>query len=371
MPDPRHSPFNARTHLLPILCLTWLLGACASQAPRAPERTPGEVKIDIARRIPSGTADRAGWANDVYVALASQRLDLSTNNICAVLSVIEQESGFKANPPVPDLGRIAHAEIVRRAGAHHVPALVVDTALKLKSPNGTSYRERIAHARTEKDLSDVFEDFIGSVPLGKMLFGSFNPVHTAGPMQVSIAFAERHTESYPYQPKGSIRAETFSRRGGIWFGTLHLLGYPAHYDAARYRFADFNAGWYASRNAAFQAALTQASGIALPLDGDLLTPGAGLDAPGATERAARSLGGALGMDKRTIHQALETGDTLDFERTALYQQVFTLAERDAGHPLPRAVLPGIRLESPKITRTLTTAWFTERVEDRWRRCMAK
>ncbi|MEE7565503.1 DUF1615 family protein, partial [Xanthomonas sp. Kuri4-3] len=38
---------------------------------------------------------------------------------------------------------------------------------------------------------------------------------------------------------------------------------------------------------------------------------------------------------------------------------------------PRAVPPGIRLESPKITRTLTTAWFAQRVEERWRRCMAK
>ncbi|MFT4246504.1 MAG: DUF1615 domain-containing protein [Pseudomonas sp.] len=352
------------------LALALLLGACATQAPRAPERTPTDVKADIARRIPPSVAAREGWANDVYVALTSQQLDTSADNICAVLAVIEQESTYQANPPVPGLGGIAHTEILRRAGAHHVPAFVVDAALKLKSPNGTTYRDRIASARTEKDLSDTFEDFIGSVPLGRTLFGSLNPVHTAGPMQVSVAFAEAHADGYPYAPSGSIRAETFSRRGGVWFGTRHLLGYPAHYDTPRYRFADFNAGWYASRNAAFQAALSKASGIALALDGDLLVPGAGLDEAGATERAARSLGGRLGLDDRAIRQALEKSASLDFERTDLYRQVFALAERDAGHPLARAVLPGIKLESPKITRNLTTAWFAERVEGRWRRCMA-
>jgi hypothetical protein len=357
--------------VLLVLILTLLLGACATSAPRAPERTPGDVKADIARRIPASTADRSGWANDVYVALTSQRLATSADNICAVLAVIEQESTYQANPAVPNLGKVAHEEILRRAAAHHVPAFVVDTALKLKSPNGVAYRDRIAKARTEKDLSDTFEDFIGSVPLGRTLFGSLNPVHTAGPMQVSIAFAQAHEDGYPYPMSGSVRDEVFSRRGGVWFGTRHLLGYPTHYDAPIYRFADFNAGWYASRNAAFQAALSKVSGIPLALDGDLLVPDADLDAPGTTERAVRSLGNRLGLDDRAIRQALEKGETLDFERTEVYRQVFALAERTAGRAPPRAALPGIKLESPKITRNLTTAWFADRVDGRWRRCMAK
>ncbi|MFA0923645.1 DUF1615 domain-containing protein [Xanthomonas fragariae] len=348
-----------------------LLSACATQAPRPPQRSPDAVKADIARRLPATLTDRAGWANDVYVALSSQSLDASPEHICAVLAVTEQESTYQANPVVPNLGKISRAEIERRANAHHIPGFMVDAALRIDSPDGRSYATRIAAARTEQELSRIFEDVTGSVPLGARLLDGLNPVHTAGPMQVSIAFAEQHAEGYPYPPGDSIRHAVFSRRGGMWFGTKHLLGYPANYDALLYRFADFNAGWYASRNAAFQAALSKASGIALPLDGDLLTPGANLDAPGGTERAARALGGQLTMDERQIRRALEAGNTTEFEQTDLYRQVFALAERNAGKPLPRAVLPGITLESPKITRTLTTAWFAQRVNERWKRCMGK
>ncbi|MCF5947963.1 DUF1615 family protein, partial [Xanthomonas perforans] len=104
---------------------------------------------------------------------------------------------------------------------------------------------------------------------------------------------------------------------------------------------------------------------------DLLTPGASLDAPGSTERAARSLVSQLAMSDRQLRRALEAGNTADFADSDLYRQVFALAERSAGKPLPRAVLPGITLESPKITRTLTTAWFAQRVNERWKRCMSK
>jgi hypothetical protein len=155
----------------------------------------------------------------------------------------------------------------------------------------------------------------------------------------------------------------------MYFGTAHLLGYPASYQQPLYRFADFNAGWYASRNAAFQNAVSRASGIPLELDGDLVRYDSIM--PGTTELAVRSLGKQLGMRNPTIHEQLEEGNSLAFENTELYQRVFALAEAADGRALPRAVLPGIVLQSPKITRKLTTAWFAKRVDERYQRCMAR
>jgi hypothetical protein len=77
----------------------------------------------------------------------------------------------------------------------------------------------------------------------------------------------------------------------------------------------------------------------------------------------------LGMDARAIRKALEHSDRLDFDDTPLYARIYALADARAGKPLPRAVVPSIRLDSPKITRKLTTAWFATRVDARYQRCM--
>ena len=357
--------------LRPVACLLpALLAACATQGPLEPGRPPTDVRAEIVRRIPA-SIDRAGWAADIQTAFAAQRIEPSTENICAVLAVAEQESGYRADPVVAGLPKIARGEIDRRAASKHIPKFLVDAALSIKSSNGSSYAQRLQGARTERQLSEIYEDMIGRVPLGKRLFADMNPVQTAGPMQVSIAFAESHADRYPYPIGGSVRDEAFTRRGGLYFGIAHLLGYRTPYTRKLHRFADYNAGWYASRNAAFQNAVSLASGIPLALDGDLLQPGARMDKPGKTELAVRALGGQLGLDDGAIRNALERGDRLDFDDTGLYAKVFALAEAHERKPLPRAMIPGIKLESPKITRELTTAWFATRVDERYQRCMRR
>jgi hypothetical protein len=353
-----------------------VLAGCSSQPTRAPAPAPGVVRDEIVRLLPAGVADRQGWAQDIQRAFDVQKIDPSVENLCSVLAVTEQESNFQVDPAVPGMGKIAQDEIDRRASKAHIPHLLVRSALDIRSSTGKTYSDRLSTARTEKDLSAIFDDFIGMVPLGRTLFGNFNPVHTAGPMQVSIEFAERQARDYPYplesagqdSAQGSIRHEVFSRRGGMYFGIAHLLGYPVSYDKPLYRFADFNAGWYASRNAAFQSALARVSGKRLALDGDLISYGFS-PSLGQTELAVRSLYPQLNMRNTTIRSQLEKGDTFAFEETDLYRQVFAMADQVAGKPLPRAILPGIVLESPKITRKLTTAWFAQRVEERRLRCM--
>jgi hypothetical protein len=355
------------------LVASTLLAACAvTEQPAGP--SPAETFALVDRLMPPRTPDRAVWATDIQASFAALGLAPTADNFCAVIAVTEQESTFQAQPTVPGLSKIAWKEIEDRASRMRIPTVVVRSALeRVASPDGRSYAARIDAVRTERELSDVFDDMIGLVPLGKTLFGRWNPVRTGGPMQVSIAFAEAHASrhDYPWQIERDVRSEVFSRRGGMYFGIAHLLHYPANYDRQLYRFADFNAGHHASRNAAFQHALALATGTKLALDGDLIDHSAPASSPGNTERAARTLAGRLGVDDAAIRRALEQGDTLEFERTALYQGVFRLAEARAGEALPRARVPDIRLQSPKITRNLTTAWFADRVEQRYRRCLER
>ncbi|CAJ0999989.1 hypothetical protein SODG_005629 [Sodalis praecaptivus] len=172
--------------------LTLLLGltGCGSQqSKQADSARPEVVKAHILRLMPSSVRDRPGWAADIAAALSAQTLTASTENICSVLAVIAQESNFNADPTVPNLAGIARAEIDRRGATRHIPAFVMHVALLLPSSDGRSYSTRLDKVRSEKDLSDLFDDFIDAVPLGQRLFGNLNPVHTGGPMQVSIAFA--------------------------------------------------------------------------------------------------------------------------------------------------------------------------------------
>ena len=269
-----------------------VLAGCSSQAPQPLKK--GEKAIDVAsvvrQKMPASVKDRDAWAKDLATTFESQGLAPTLENVCSVLAVAQQESNYQADPAVPGLSKIAWQEIDRRAERMHIPAFLVHTALKIKSPNGKSYSERLDSVRTEKQLSAIFDDLINMVPMGQTLFGSLNPVRTGGPMQVSIAFAEQHTKGYPWKMDGTVRQEVFSRRGGLWFGTYHLLNYPASY-------------------------------------------------------------------------------SFSFEETALYKKVYQLAETKTGKSLPREMLPGIQLESPKITRNLTTAWFAKRVDERRARCM--
>ena len=115
--------------------------------------------------------------------------------------------------------------------------------------------------------------------------------------------------------------------------------------------------------------MSQVSGIQLALDGDVTIPGS--YAVGSTERAVRVLGKQLGLSDNQIRQQLLKGERLEFEQTEVYRKVFALADRQQAKPLPRAVLPGITLQRPKITRNLTTAWFAQRVDERRQRCMNK
>jgi uncharacterized protein DUF1615 len=414
-PAPRLNPCESRRRglapfrIVTALALAAIVGACAtpgryeSKPAQAPAQRPSPAPVEergkpapvepawvppparpgqregmlmLTRLFPEGVSDRDAWAADIFDAFAALHVPATPENFCAAIAVIEQESTFHADPVVPGLSRIAWKEIEARRKRYGMPRLLLDAVLARISPNGRSYKARIDTLRTEKQMSELFEDLISEFPYGEHLFARYNPVRTGGPMQVSVQFAEEQVRAapYPYPHLGSVRHEVFSRRGGLYFGIAHLLSYPASYDEPLYRFADFNAGRYSARNAAFQNALAKITRRRLGLDGDLLRDegnGAGAQGPSATQRAVYGIVGRLRMSRAEVQRDLELEKSSAFQETLLYQRVFALADRLAPTKLPRAIVPQINLKSPKIKRHLTTEWFARRTNGRYRTCLAR
>ncbi|WP_341676852.1 DUF1615 domain-containing protein [Niveibacterium sp. SC-1] len=339
-----------------------------------PTRAPQLDRQGLTRLIPENVKDRAGWGNDIYTALASLRMPATVENACAAMAVIEQESTWQGDPVVPGLPQMVWQQMYAKAARYGVPQFAVDVAMLKPSPDGRTYKKRIDALRTEREMNAVYEDMVSELPDAAKALGGKNPIRTGGPMQVSVAFAEDlvKTRGYPYASRDTVRHEVFSRRGGTYFGIAMLLDYPATYPAALYRFADYNAGRYASRNAAFQAAVARLSGRPLDLDGDLLRyrDEQPQKSPSATETALVELRG-LGISARDIRRDLEQEKAAGFAQTALWHKVFALADARAQKPLAREVLPQIRLSSPKIQRKLTTEWFARRVDGRYQTCLGR
>lgn len=355
-----------------------------AKVPRAPAKTPPAPVIRpvaapsdkdshelVMKLLPRNLRDKEGWATDLQSAVKALKISPTPEHFCAVIAVTAQESSFQADPSVPGLPAIVRREIAQRSEKYNIPQTVIDWMLTTNSNDGRTFNQRISALKTEKELSDLIEEIVAMVPAGKRLFPHYNPVRTGGPMQVSVEFAQAHAlaRPYPYPIDGNLRNEVFSRRGGLYFGSAILLDYPAPYTDMLYRFADFNAGRYSCRNAAFQQALARASGRELASDGDLLryTNGRVAPEPSATFSALQTLSQTLKMTEAEMLADLRLEKLSTFGKSTLYNRLFALAEQKGRQP--RVALPEIDLKSPKISRKLTTQWFANRVNGRYKSCL--
>ncbi|MEC5384700.1 DUF1615 domain-containing protein [Uliginosibacterium sp. H3] len=354
----------------------------STSAPVAAPRPPlpsvygvPDAQLAMQRLLPARVADGAGWAADVTNAMGVLHVPMTPENLCATLAVIEQESSFQADPEVPNLSRIVMTEIEARRTRYSVPQFVVDKGLARKSRDGRSYANRINGLRTESDVSRLYEDMFSELPDLAAAYQPHNPINTAGAMQVNVAFAEEHARSkpYPYGRNLNIRRESFTRRGGLYFGVAMLLDYAAPYPAPLYRFADYNSGRFSSRNAAFQNALSRVNGSALVADGDLLIyqDGVATATPSLTQRALERQRNRLGMSVADIRRDLLLEKTERFTTTPLWLKLFALADATAGTPQARFAMPQIAVHSPKFNRTITTSGYALQVDGRFANCMTR
>ena len=376
------------------LCVSlWLVLAGSPQALAADAVLPPEKIASLIKRERPAVADPWGWATDMLAAFDEISQPATRENVCAGIAVISQESGFLANPAVPGLGRISEQALRRRMGAYPlIGGRIIDYLETTPQAQG-SFMDRIRAAKTERDLDLVYRALIDEIGartelqfildsgvLNRMI-EQRNEISTIGSMQVSVAFAvaiERQNRWTPMSLKDvyRVRDRLYTRRGGMAYGLRQLLNYETGYDRKVYRFADYNAGRYASRNAAFQSIAGTLSGTSLAHDGDLLAYGGNgkpSGRPGNTELAVRAIiaKAAIPLKPEDIRRDLAPEKSAKFTATETFKAVRDLYQHVTGKAAPFAMLPDIKLKSEKIASRMTTAIFAERVNARYRRCMKK
>ena len=86
-----------------VLAGTVLVSACTNPQLREPPIDPDVARAEIAKRLPTKVSHREAWAVDIFAALEALSIRPTTENICAVVAVTEQESTFQVDPPVTGL----------------------------------------------------------------------------------------------------------------------------------------------------------------------------------------------------------------------------------------------------------------------------
>jgi hypothetical protein len=359
--------------------LFWL--ACGGEPP-----PPDLTVAQIAAYVRSDVKDDRGWASDVRAALAAAKQPIDEPHVCQVLAIVEQESGYDPDPAVPGLGRIVEDELDAELERLGPLAPFGKDALLNHAPDGseTTFLERMHALRTERDVDLLFRDIIawheGKAPIvgraARLFFPRLeerlNPIRTAGSMQVSVSFAQEIGGKDGFDDH-TVRDALYTRAGGLRYGTARLFAHEADYDAPIYRFADYNAGLYASRNAELQAILADLTGTPIATDGDLMRYDArGRAADGETTRVLLSWAAGTGtLSESRVRADLRREKERRFEDTETWTALRSAWEEKRGRKAPYAKVPDVALDSPKLKKDLTTRWFAEKVDERYRKCRGR
>jgi Protein of unknown function (DUF1615) len=374
-----------------ILVFSVLIFIFCAQTARADSVVSVAQTIRLIKAAEKSVSDAQGWAIDLHDVLQQHGLPETRENLCAAIAVIDQESNFKADPPVSGLGKLSEQALREKFSKIPVGGGVALRWLENNPTPQASFMSRIRNAKTERDLDLAFRslvDYAGKttsleVVLKLGLLNKFieekNEIDTAGSMQVAVKFALADAKKRRWLPMTlsdvyAVRDYLYTRQGGMFYGVKQLLDYDTGYNQKIYRFADFNAGRYASRNAAFQLVVAKLSGQRLALDGDLLRygkDGQPLRTVTSTEKAIRlaNTKHKLGLDDKTIRADLLKEKDVGFTSTRSF---ISLRDRYAAttHTAAAfAALPDIALSSPKLSRSFSTKRFAESVNTRYQACM--
>ena len=381
-----------------ILTLSVILAACGDNSWWSKNNQPTLDADQIKQLLPPRINERSAWAKDIFDITEQLDIPQTKENICSIVAVADQESNFVADPQVAGLGEKAVKEVEDRLDEKFKDKLgdaiggtlagYFQEVLKNQPSPDNNYLSQMRRVKTERQLDELYREIFsymskhyhvsaltGAAKLvGQDFAEKLNPVTTLGSMQVHIGYAKEHKRQ-----SGNIaalRSDLYSRYGGLYYGIHRLMMYPADYNKAIYRFADYNSGMYSSRNAAFQSMLNALTNTKLDLDGDLLLytkDGSIRSTISQSERELTSLFASNNMlvTPRQIRTDLKKEKKKDFEDTATYRAVTKLYQEKMAKEPMYAIMPEVVISGPKLSRDYNTNWFATRVNGRYQSCMQR
>lgn len=381
-----------------ILTLSVILAACGDNSWWSKNNQPTLDADQIKQLLPPRINERSAWAKDIFDITEQLDIPQTKENICSIVAVADQESNFVADPQVAGLGEKAVKEVEDRLDEKFKDKLgdaiggtlagYFQEVLKNQPSPDNNYLSQMRRVKTERQLDELYREIFsymskhyhvsaltGAAKLvGQDFAEKLNPVTTLGSMQVHIGYAKEHKRQ-----SGNIaalRSDLYSRYGGLYYGIHRLMMYPADYNKAIYRFADYNSGMYSSRNAAFQSMLNALTNTKLDLDGDLLLytkDGSIRSTISQSERELTSIFASNNMlvTPRQIRTDLKKEKKKDFEDTATYRAVTKLYQEKMAKEPMYAIMPEVVISGPKLSRDYNTNWFATRVNGRYQSCMQR
>lgn len=384
--------------LTSILTLSITLSACGKGGWWSEDEAKSLNQEQIKKLIPARVNDRASWAEDIASITETLKIPNSKENICSIVAVVDQESNFVANPNVAGLGQKAVKEVSTRLQEKFEDKLGVtlggplanyfNDVLRTQPSIEDNYLKQMSKVKNEQQLDVLYREIFdymsqhyhvsaltGAAKLvGQDIAEKMNPITTLGSMQVHINYAKEHKRNSVNN--NELRDDLYTQYGGLYYGIHRLMLYPAAYDKAIYRFADYNSGMYSSRNAAVQKMVEKLTEIDLSLDGDLLSydkNGNPLVTNTLSEKAINTLfiTNKVLITPRQLRNDLKDEKSAEFEKTQTYIAISKLYQEKTGKDPIYAIMPEVVISGPKLSRDYNTNWYASRVNGRFETCMQR
>lgn len=374
------------------------LASCGDNAWWSSDKDPEMEADQIRKVIPARVNDRESWSQDIFDIMQELSIPKTKQNVCSIVAVVDQESNFVADPTVPGLGAKAVEEINSRLKEKFEAKLgekiggtvagYFEDVLKNQPSPENNYMSQMRKVQTERELDLLYREIFdymaqhyhvsaltGAAKLvGQDIGEKLNPITTLGSMQVHINYAKEHKRKAG--GIAELRNDLYTQYGGLYYGIHRLMEYPANYDEAIYRFADYNSGMYSSRNAAFQKMLGALTEAEISLDGDLLLYNKDGDVKSTQSQTEKELIAVFAQNNvlvtpRQIRADLKKEKEKKFEDTQTYLAVQKLYQKKTNKEPMYAVMPQVVISGPKLSRDYNTNWFASRVNGRYEQCMQK